>query len=101
MMMYLDEEDGIYALSRAPLKRLAWGSSGPSMLRLCKHGSNQPVTVWIVGSIATLWLYDSRSGDPKEKISVGVKPLAQHAMNVARTMMQKLPKPSGSEWLRD
>lgn len=93
MLCYLNEKDRVYALSMLPLQQLGWGTSRATLYRLCLRGENRPVTLWIIGKVSTLWFYDSKEGDPHEKVTIGVAPLAKHGMAVARSMMQQLPYP--------
>lgn len=97
MMSYQKPADGVYALSMLPEKDLAWGQSDTSSNKLCKRGSSIPVVVWIIGSVTSVWFYD-QYGNPHNRVSVGVAPLTEHAMNKGRRLLSQFacPKQSAS-----
>lgn len=97
MLVYTNEAEGIYALSRVPIRRLEWGSTELTIMRLCTPRTNKPITVWVVGSIASLWFFDPREGELNEKVSIGVKPLTNHAMNVGKRILERLSQPASGE----
>lgn len=92
-----DEDDAIFALSRFPSKRVWWGDPDSGLMRVCMKGTNKPVTIWIVGNIATLWLFSPGEGEPNSKVSIGVKPLTQHAMSVGKYILERMSHPVASK----
>lgn len=99
MLVYTKEEEGVYALSRIPLRGVGWGDVDADPMRLYVDATKKPVTVWVVGYIATLWLFDPRDGEPNSKISVGVTPLTTHAMSAGRYILERLSHPVTGKYL--
>ncbi|EIM78968.1 uncharacterized protein STEHIDRAFT_116862, partial [Stereum hirsutum FP-91666 SS1] len=93
MLDYQKPAENIFALSKLPVLDLDWGNSTASVNKLCIKPRSVPVSVWIVGIIDTLWLFNPRSGEPEARISVGVAPLADHALMVARNVLCDFSRP--------
>lgn len=97
MLGYAKGEDHVYSLSKAPVGDLDWGRSSSSAAKLCVGGGNHPMTLWVVGIIDSLWLFNG-DGNPQNRISIGVVPLTDHAMMVARNLLSTHSRPSTSEF---
>lgn len=98
MLPYKNDGDHLYALSRVPLARLAWGTKESTMMRLCTRGENTPITVWVFGHVASLWFFNPNDGEPNPKVSIGVAPLTQHAKSVAKNIIELFAKPTDGEY---
>lgn len=97
MLQYVDTTERLYAISRLPLDELGWGRSEQTILRLCATG-NKAVTIWVPGYITSHWFFNPQDGEPNSKVSVGVAPLTEHAMGVARQLLENFSQPKAREW---
>lgn len=84
----------IYPISQVPGKA-AWGergSDGKDRSKLLCVG-NEPVTVRLIGSIASKYFYD-QSGNPTRRVTIGVRPLNPADLLAGNKFINMLSKPA-------
>lgn len=92
MLIYSMPADHMYTLSSVPTDNINWGESAASAGKLCITGGCIPITLWTIGIIDSLWLFN-RDGEAEERITIGVVPLTDHAMMVARNLLANHSRP--------
>lgn len=94
---YTNPKASVYALGKL-LPTATWGQYKPINDRskvLCDPATGEPLTIWIVGSIAKMWF--AKSGVPENQASITIMPLSKTLAQQSAILLAKLSNPALSK----
>ncbi|KAJ7442828.1 hypothetical protein B0H11DRAFT_2251288 [Mycena galericulata] len=91
---FADPERAVFAITKLP-GDVDWGlptAFNNASNFLCGKGTSKPVSVWILGEVASTWWFD-RDGFPAQRIALSVQPLCADTSAFCKAQLRNLCMP--------
>ncbi|KAJ6601243.1 hypothetical protein DFH09DRAFT_559161 [Mycena vulgaris] len=96
-MNFSDHGKRIYSAQNLPADCI-WGSEsafGNLSKILCQKDTAQPISIWVVGEVASAWMFQ-RNGDPADRAAINFVPLSPEMRQICATQLRELSVPVAS-----